>query len=153
MGRAAWYSDLRDSVHLKNPVARKSLLTSGGCIEQSHQSDGSLLGCSSFPDALLNQDISASYPELTGQCPVPSVHALMKSHIVNDWKIGRKRSTNGFQMTWWICPRRWSLVKGPSLFQRYISWILLGKDFKLSSVADCLSHDSFRVCRKIWNKY
>ena len=45
----------------------------------------------------------------------------------------------------------WSKVHPCS--KRYISWILLGKDFKLSSVADCLSHDSFRVCRKIWNKY
>ena len=51
------------------------------------------------------------------QCQVPSDHTLMKSHIVNGWKIGRKGSSNGFQMTWWIYPRRWPLVKGPSLFQ------------------------------------
>ena len=41
MGRVVWYSDLRDSVQLKNPVARKSLLTSARCIELSHWSDGS----------------------------------------------------------------------------------------------------------------
>ena len=152
MGRAAWYSDLRDSVHLKNPVARKSLLTSGGCIEQSHQSDGSLLGCSSFPDALLNQDTSALYPELTGQCPV-CMHWWNHTLSMLVERLVGKEALMGFRWHDGSVQGDGHRSKVHPCSKRYISWILLGKDFKLSSVADCLSHDSFRVCRKIWNKY